>query len=195
MPLFFLIIVILAGIVIYYYNGLVRKKNIVAQYWSNIDVQLKKRYNLIPNLVNTVKGYAAHEKETLENVVKARSEAMQAKTITSQQTAENELEKSLVGLFVVSESYPDLKANENFMDLQLNLLEIEKDIQIARERYNVAVRENNVMIESFPANLVAQQFNFEKAFFFELENDLERQLQKIDAKEFSNPLEMHRDND
>ncbi len=131
MPFFILIIIILAIIVIYYYNSLVRKKHSVAQCWSDIDVQLKKRYNLIPNLLETVQGYAAHEKDTLEDVVKLRSEAIEAKTITDQQTAENKLINSLSKLFVVAEQYPDLKANTNFIDLQKQLLGIEKDIEIA----------------------------------------------------------------
>ncbi len=193
MPIFFLILIVIVAIVIYYYNSLVRKKNWVAQCWSDIDVQLKKRYNLIPNLLSTVKGYATHEKETLENVVKARSEAIKAETITSQQIAENNLGKSLSGLWVVVEQYPDLKANENFMDLQVKLLEIEKGIELARERYNVAVRENNILVESFPANQVAQQFGFEKAAFFELEGALERKLYKIKTENFASSF--HRDDE
>ncbi len=191
MPIFLFILIAIAAVVIYYYNSLVRKKNFVAQRWSDIDVQLKKRYNLIPNLLSMVQGYAAHEKETLENVVKARSEAIKAENITSQQIAENNLGKSLSGLWALIEQYPDLKANANFMDLQVKLLEIEKDIELARESYNVAVRENNILVESFPANQIAQQFGFEKAAFFELEGTLERKLYKIETEGFSSSF--HRD--
>ncbi len=193
MPIFLLILVAITAIVIYYYNSLVRKKNWVAQCWSDIDVQLKKRYNLIPNLLSTVKGYAMHEKETLENVVQARSEAIKAESIASQQIAENNLGKSLAGLWAVVEQYPDLKANKNFLDLQVKLSEIEKDIELARERYNVAVRENNILVESFPANQVAQQFGFEKAVFFELEGTLERKIYKIETESFSSSF--HRDDE
>ena len=173
------LVVLVAFYAIGIYNRLVKLKNLVAEAWSGIDVQLKKRYDLIPNLVETVKGYATHEKETFENVTRARSAAQQATTVEGQQAAENALKGSLVNLMAVAERYPDLKANTNFLDLQNKLSEVEGDIEKARRYYNGNVREQNTLIESFPSNLVANSFGFAKSVFFELENQAEKQAPSV----------------
>ena len=138
----------------------------MAEAWSGIDVQLKKRYDLIPNLVETVKGYAAHEKETFENVTKARAAAQQATTVEGQQAAENKLNGALMNLIAVAERYPDLKANTNFLELQQMLSVVEGDIEKSRRYYNGTVREQNTLIESFPSNFIANAFSFAKSAFF-----------------------------
>lgn len=157
------------------YNKLVKLKNLVAEAWSGIDVQLKKRYDLIPNLVETVKGYAAHEKETLENVTRARTAAQQATTVEGQQVAEKNLSGALMNLIAVAERYPDLKANTNFLELQNTLAVVEGDIEKARRYYNGNVREQNTLIESFPSNLIANAFGFVKSAFFELDNPAQKE--------------------
>jgi LemA protein len=148
----------------------VKLKNLVAEAWSGIDVQLKKRYDLIPNLVETVKGYAAHEKETFENVTKARAAAQQATTVEGHQAAEKKLSGALMNLIAVAERYPDLKASTNFLELQNMLSVVEGDIEKSRRYYNGNVREQNTLIESFPSNLIANAFGFAKSAFFELDN-------------------------
>ena len=164
------LLVLVALYAIGIYNKLVKLKNLVAEAWSGIDVQLKKRYDLIPNLVETVKGYAAHEKETFENVTRARTAAQQATTVEGQQAAENKLNGALMNLIAVAERYPELKANTNFLELQQTLAVVEGDIEKARRYYNGNVREQNTLIESFPSNLVANMFGFAKSAFFELDN-------------------------
>lgn len=150
------------------YNGFIRLKNQADESWSGIDVQLKRRYDLIPNLVETVKGYAAHEKSTFENVTKARNVAMGAQSVEDKAKAENLLSGTLKSLFAVAENYPELKANQNFLDLQANLTEIENQIQMARRYYNAVVRDYNVMCESFPSLIVAGMGGFKKRAFFEI---------------------------
>ncbi|HMR88640.1 MAG TPA: LemA family protein [Saprospiraceae bacterium] len=173
-----LVVLVVGGLIVMsMYNKLVSLKNRVLEAWSGIDVQLKKRYDLIPNLVNTVKGYAAHESGTLEKVIQARNQAMTAGSggsINDQVQAENALSGTLKSLFALSESYPDLKANTSFLALQSSLAEIEETLQNARRYYNALVRDNNTAVESFPSNLIANNFNFEKFDFFEIENDAER---------------------
>lgn len=156
------------------YNKLVKGKNLVAEGWSGIDVQLKKRYDLIPNLVETVKGYAAHERETFESVTRARTAAQQATTVEGQQAAEKQLSGALMNLMAVAERYPELKANTNFLELQSALSAVEGDIEKSRRYYNGTVREQNTLIESFPSNLIANAYGFLKAQLFELENAAER---------------------
>ena len=173
------LLVLLAFYAIAIYNKLVKLKNLVAEAWSGIDVQLKKRYDLIPNLVETVKGYAAHEKETLENVTRARTAAQQATTVEGQQVAEKNLNTALMNLIAVAERYPDLKANTNFLELQATLQTVEGDIEKARRYYNGNVREQNTLIESFPSNIVANLFGFAKSVFFELENPAEKQNPQV----------------
>jgi LemA protein len=178
-----LIIGVLALLIVFYvigiYNKLVRLTALVEEAWSGIDVQLKKRYSLIPNLVETVKGYASHEQETFEKVVKARNLAQAATTLESQQAAENQLNKALVNLFALSEQYPELKANQNFLKLQEELSVIEQDIEKSRRYYNGTVREKNILVDSFPSSIVASAFDFVKSRFFELENEEARALPQV----------------
>ncbi|WP_297338163.1 LemA family protein [Algoriphagus sp.] len=174
-----LIVLLLVFYGVSIYNRLVKLKNLVEEAWSGIDVQLKKRYNLIPNLIETVKGYAKHESETFEKVTQARSQAQSAQTIEGQQAAENQLGKALVNLFAVAEQYPDLKANANFLDLQEQLSMVEQDIERARRYYNGTVRDKNILVESFPSNLFANAFGFGKSPFFELDNEAERTVPKV----------------
>ncbi len=156
--------------VILNYNGLVSLKNRVAEAWSDIEVQMKRRYNLIPNLIETVKGYMSHERETLESVTRARGEALANQgSPDAQARSENMLAGALKSLFALAENYPDLKANQGFLDLQDDLAEVEDKIQAARRYFNGSVRDLNVKIEQFPSNLVAQAFKFVQAGFFELD--------------------------
>ncbi|MBK9256402.1 MAG: LemA family protein [Saprospiraceae bacterium] len=173
--LYLLIVLILIGLFLMSsYNKLVSLKNKVLESWSGIDVQLKRRYDLIPNLVNTVKGYAAHESGTLEKVIQARNMAMNAGSTHDKIEAENVLSGTLKSLFALAESYPDLKANASFLDLQNKLADIEENLSNARRYYNALVRDNNTYVDSFPSNLIANAFNFEKFDFFELDSDQER---------------------
>lgn len=152
------------------FNRLVALKNRVQEAWSDIDVQMKRRYDLIPNLVETVKGYAAHEQTTLEKVIAARNAAM-SDTGDPAHRAQTQgmLQSALKSLFALAESYPELKANQNFLSLQSQLAEIEEDIQKARRYYNGSVRDFNNVIEQFPSNVVAGRFDFQQALFFELD--------------------------
>jgi LemA protein len=166
--------------VISLYNKLVRMRNTVRSAWSDIDVQLKKRYDLVPNLVEAVKGYAGHEQSLFAKVTEARAQAIKATGPTETTKAENLLRDSLKSLFAVAEAYPDLKANQNFLQLQTQLKEIEDNIEAARRYYNAVVRDFNTSIEQFPSNLIASQFKFEKNDFFELESpDVERKPVKV----------------
>jgi len=150
------------------YNRFIVLINRTKEAWSDIEVQLKRRYDLIPNLVETVKGYAAHERELFEKVTEARSKAMSAQTIKQHSEAENFLSQTLKSLFAVAENYPDLKASANFLELQRELTDTEDKIQAARRFYNGNARDLNIMIETFPANIIASMFNFKKVEFFEI---------------------------
>ena len=152
------------------YNSLVKLKNRVEEAWSDITVQLKRRTDLIPNLVNSVKGYAAHEQGVFEKVTEARSAIMNAKGVAETAQAENMLEGALKSLFAVAEAYPDLKANQNFMQLQQELVDTEDKIQASRRFYNGGVRDLNTKIQTFPVNVVAGMFNFTSKEFFEVED-------------------------
>lgn len=165
-----ILLIIAAAVVVWLiavYNGLIRLKNRVDEAWSDIDVQLKRRYDLIPNLVNTVKGYATHERELFEKVTEARARAMGAGTAQDKAQAENMLSNTLKSLFAVAEAYPDLKANQNFLELQKELTDTEDKIQAARRFYNGNVRDFNIKIQVFPNNLIAGILNFAKREFFE----------------------------
>jgi LemA protein len=151
------------------FNGLIRLRNTSNNAWSDVDVHLKKRHDLVPNLVETVKGYARHEKETLERVVQARNQAASATSTSAKSTAEDALTQSLQGLFAIAEAYPDLKANEGFLGLQRDLSRIEDDIANARRYYNAVVRDFNTRQEVFPANLLAGVLGFEIRSFFQAE--------------------------
>ncbi len=170
-----LLLVIIAGI----YNALIRARNRTKEAWSDIDVQLKRRYDLIPNLVETVKGYAAHEKDALESVIKARSIALGAHDVGDRARAEDVLSGSLKNLFALAENYPNLRASENFGKLQDELSDTENKIQAARRFYNSNVLELNTKIETFPSNIFASIFGFTKVLFFELENTQEREPVKV----------------
>mgnify|MGYP001080271407 CR=1 FL=1 len=161
------------------YNRLQRSKNFVEEGWATIDVQLKKRYDLIPNLVETVKGYAKHESETLQAVVEARSYAMRATTVSGKIEAENALSGTLKSLMRLQEAYPQLKANANFISLQEQLLSVENEIASARRYYNGTVRALNNRVTTFPSNLVARRMKMEKYSYFELDSEEERQNVKV----------------
>ena len=171
-----LIIIVLAIVwLIALYNSLVVLKNRAKEASSDIDVQLKRRYDLIPNLIQTVKGYATHEKELFEKVTQARVAAMSANGAKAKAGAENMLSETLKSLFAVAENYPDLKASANFLELQRELTDTEDKIQAARRFYNTNVRDLNIKIESFPNNLIANTFGFKQMELFETESEVERQ--------------------
>ncbi len=178
------IILIIIGVLILWiiltYNRLIILKNRVKEAWADIEVQLKRRYDLIPNLVETVKGYASHEKELFEKVTEARSRAMGATTMKEHSEAENFLSQTLKSLFAVAENYPNLRASENFLELQRELTDTENKIQAARRFYNANVRDLNIKIESFPSNIVANLFKFVKMDFFEIEESEEKEPVKVD---------------
>ncbi len=161
------------------YNSLVGLRVRADSSWSDIDVQLKRRHDLIPNLVETVKGYAGHEKTTFENVTKFRSMAMQATGPAARAEAEGQLTMALKSLFAVAENYPQLRASENFSSLQKSLAEIEDNLQNARRYYNAVVRDLNTAIQSFPSNLVAGMFGFQQKAFFELDSAAEREAPAV----------------
>ena len=162
------------------YNKLVTRRNRVKNSWSQIDVQLKRRYELIPNLVNSVKGYMAHERELLEKLTETRSQAISAgNDIKRRAEAEGVLASALRSLFAVTENYPDLKANSNMLALQEELSTTENKISFARQAYNDSVMEFNTTCESFPANLIAGAFNFNKAEFFEIDDVIERKVPNV----------------
>jgi len=173
-------LLVLIGIyVVAIYNGLVSKRALVEEGWSGIETQLKRRANLIPNLVETVKGYASHERETFEKVTEMRSRSMGAGTVAERGQAESMLSGALANLFAVAEAYPELKANENFQQLQDDLSETENEIQLSRRYYNGTVRDFNIMVETFPNNLISGPFGFTKAEYFEIENDADRAVPEV----------------
>lgn len=182
MVYFIVIAAVLVLIALYFvgiYNSLVRLRTLCEEGWSSIDVFLKKRYDLIPNLVETVKGYAKHEQETFEKVIQARSGAIAAKGVAAQEVAENNLNKALINLYAVAEQYPDLKANTSFLNLQNQIESLEGEIEKARRYYNGTVREYNIKVATFPSNIVAGMFNFTKQSFFELADVAERETPKV----------------
>lgn len=178
-----IVILIVAAVIVLWaittYNGFVRSRNTVEEGFATMDVYLKKRFDLIPNLVETVKGYATHEQETLQNVVAARSQAMNAGTIEERAKSENMLSDSLKSLFAVAEAYPDLKANQGFVDLQNQLNQLEMDIANARKYYNAVVKKFNNRCEVFPSSIIANIFHFERKPMFEVQNAEERENVKV----------------
>jgi LemA protein len=172
------VLIIIIGFVASY-NGFVRRRNAIEEAFSTMDVYLKKRYDLIPNLVETVKGYAAHEKDTLERVIAARNAAASAKTVEDKVEGENALSGMLHSLFALAEAYPDLKANANFMQLQGELQRMEDEIASSRKYYNAVVKEFNTKCESFPSNIVAGMFHFTRKPMFEVASDAERENVKV----------------
>jgi LemA protein len=182
MSAFVIFIIVVAVVAIYavqIYNSLVGLRNQVKNAWSQIDVQLKRRHDLIPNLIETVKGYMTHERDTLENITKARSAAVDASSIADKSKAESQLSGALGKFNLVVENYPDLKANENFLALQEELTSTENKISFARQAYNDQVLFYNNKIEMFPSNILAGMFNFIKEEFFEIEVDAERETPKV----------------
>lgn len=173
------IVVVVVLFVIGVYNSLIKLKNEVDSSWSDIDTQLKRRFDLIPNIVESVKGYAKHEKEVFEKVTQARSQAMQATTPAQMAQAENVLSGALKSLFAVAENYPELKANENFLQLQGTLVQTEDEINKSRRYYNAVVKDFNTKLQVFPNNIIAGMFNFKEREFFELENPEERKNVKV----------------
>ncbi len=165
-----LVVLVVIGLaLVFMYNALVRLNTRTQEAWSDITVQLKRRYDLIPNLVNTVKGYAKHEKSVFEDVTKARTQAMNAEGVQETAKAENQFTDTLKSLFAVAEAYPDLKANENFKALQDELVDTEDKIQAARRFYNGSVRDLNIKVQTFPTNIFARKLGFTKREFFEVE--------------------------
>jgi LemA protein len=165
------LLVLIGGYVLVTYNGLVSLRNRIENAWAQIDVQLKRRYDLIPNLVETVKGYASHEKETLDRVIQARNAGMGANGVAEQAQAENMISGALKSLFALSEAYPDLKANTNFLQLQEELTGTEGRIAYARQFYNDTVYRYNTKIQSFPANILANNFNFAEREYFQADDE------------------------
>lgn len=161
------------------YNILVHFTNLISEAWSGVDIQLKRRYDLIPNLVETVKGYSKHEKDVFENIAKLRTASMNATTVEQKSEAELGLTQSLKTLFAVAENYPELKANQNFLVLQQELTNVENQIQLARRYYNGVVRDYNIRIRVFPASIVATMFHFTAKPFFELSSTAERENPQV----------------
>ena len=182
MDFLYIILGILILIIIYFvysYNRLIAMRNMVDTSYSNIDTLLQKRFDLVPNLVSTVKGYMTHERELLESVTRARSDWMNASTIQENAGADNVAKKALKSIFAVAENYPDLKANQNFLMLQEELVGIENKIAYARQRYNRTVLDLNNAIQQFPTNMIAQSFKFETREFFEVESDKVRDVPNV----------------
>lgn len=177
--IFIVVLVLILFWLVGMYNGLVRLRNQVKNAWSQIDVQLKRRHDLIPNLVETAKGYMKHERETLEAITNARSNATQASGVANQAKAEGELSGALSRFMLVVENYPDLKASQNFLSLQEELSSTENKVSFARQFYNDQVQTFNTKIESVPTNFIAGMFNFKQAEFFEIETAAEREAPKV----------------
>jgi len=175
-----LVLIVLIGIwLVAIYNSLVKHKNLVKEGWSGIDVQLKRRADLIPNLLETVKGYMKHEADLLKEVTELRNHSLENNDVAEQGKTEAALSQSLMKLFAVAEDYPELKADHNFRELQSELSKIEEDVQMARRYYNGTVRNFNIMIESFPSNLVASSFNFRQSDYFEIDNSEDREVPDV----------------
>mgnify|MGYP001565318742 FL=1 len=178
----YIILGVLAVVILWFifvYNGFVRLVNRVKEAWADIDVQLKRRYDLIPNLVETVRGYAAHEKEAFEKVTQARARALGAQSVKEKEEADNMVSSALKSIFAIAEAYPQLRAVESFVNLQNELADTENKIQAARRFYNGNVRDLNIKIDTFPSNVVAKIFNFTKQDFFELEEEVAKEPVKV----------------
>jgi len=161
------------------YNKLVKNRQLVEEGWSGIDVQLKRRYDLIPNLVETVKGYAKHEEGVLSKVVELRNSAAGVQSAAQKAPIENALTQTLRQLFALAEAYPDLKANKNFQDLQDQMAQIEEQLQLARRYYNGTARDMNILVQAFPSNIIARIFGFGQAEYFEIELTAEREAPQV----------------
>ncbi len=172
-------VIVVIGYALITYNSLIKQRNQATEAWSDIDVQLKRRHSLIPNLIETVKGYATHERATLDSVTQARTNAVNATSPADQAKAESALTSTLKTLFAVSEQYPDLKANTNFLELQRELSDTENKILSSRRFYNGVVRDYNTSLETVPSNIIASAFKFQKREFFQLEDESERAVPKV----------------
>jgi len=181
MEIFLVLLAVLAGGLIYIFNRLVKQRQRVNEGWSGIDVQLKRRADLIPSIVTTVKGYAAHESTVLERVTKLRTKCIadQNKNVVERNASEKGLAESVGQLMAVAENYPDLKADKNFRELQTTLVDVEDHLQMSRRYYNGTVRDMNILVESFPSNLVAKIFKFGSADFFEIDNPIEKYVPEV----------------
>jgi LemA protein len=173
------VVVVLLVWAVSLYNKLVTNKNLVAEGWSGIDVQLKRRNDLIPNLIESVKGYMGHERGVLDQVTELRTKSQAAQGVADKARAEGALGAALTNLFAVAENYPDLKASQNFLELQKSLADIEDQVQLARRYYNGAARNFNILIQSFPSNLMASAFHFTTVEYFEIEDAAERAVPKV----------------
>ncbi|NTU47860.1 MAG: LemA family protein [Syntrophobacteraceae bacterium] len=161
------------------YNRFIRGKNLVQEAWSGIDVQLKRRHDLIPNILESVKGYMQYEQKTLQSIVDLRGRSMSTESVKEKAQVEGEISRTLKSIFALAEAYPDLKASQTFLDLQGNLASIEEQLQLARRYYNGAVRDYNILVESFPSVIVARMYNFQLAEFFEIESAAEREVPAV----------------
>jgi len=179
------VIVVVGAYLIYAYNALVKNKNLVAEGWSGIDVQLRRRADLVPNLVETVKGYAAHEDKLFRDLAELRAKSISGGSVTEQSQVSQAMTGMLGRLFAIAEAYPELKADANFRDLQDKLSGIEDEFQLSRRYYNGAVRNFNTMIESFPTNIISGFFQFTKADFFEIGDQAARQVPKVEFNKAS----------
>lgn len=179
MLIIIVIVTLILTWIVFIYNRFIKGKNMVKEAWSGIDVQLKRRYDLIPNVVDAVKGYSNYEKELLQDITNIRSKTMQLNSPAEKAQPESELSGLLKNLFAVVENYPDLKANQNFLNLQNQLTEVEDQIQYARRYYNGTVRDYNTRVELFPSNLVASLFGFRKQEFFEISQAIERDTPEV----------------
>ncbi|GGH68843.1 LemA protein [Filimonas zeae] len=173
------VLVLLLIWVVSLYNRLVRGRTYMEEGWSGIDVLLKKRYDLLPNLVETVKGYAAHETRLLQEVTALRTRAMQTGSVAEKQVTEQAVTRAIGNLFAVAENYPDLKASANFQQLQTDIGAIETELERARRYYNATVRDNNVLVETFPSNIIANTAGFKKGVFFEIDNITHREAPRV----------------
>ena len=180
LTIFYIIVGVVVLWLVFTYNSLVRMRFRAREALSDIDVQLKRRFNLIPNLVETVKGYASHEKQVLENVTKARAAVAEGGGPLERAEKENVLSNTLKTLFAVAENYPDLKANANFLDLQRELADTENKIQASRRFYNTTIRDLNTRIKSFPTNMIAGMFKFKEEKFFAVDSDEEKEVPKVE---------------
>jgi LemA protein len=173
------LVVLLLGFGVVIYNRLVRNQNLVQEAWSGIDVQLKRRADLIPNLLEAVKGYMGHERGVLEQVTELRAKSQEAGSVGEKARAEGMLGAALGNLLAVAENYPDLKASQNFLELQRSLADIEEQLQLARRYYNGAARNLNILISSFPSNFIAQKFQFQPAEYYEIDTPQDREVPKV----------------
>ena len=177
--IFFGVVALLLIFGVSIYNRLIRNRNLVQEAWSGIDVQLKRRSDLIPNLLEAVKGYMGHERGVLDHVTELRTQSRQAGSVGEKARAEGMLGAALGNLLAVAENYPDLKASQNFLELQRSLADIEEQLQLARRYYNGAARDFNILIGSFPSNLIAQRFGFQPVEYFEIEAPQDREVPKV----------------